>query len=182
MTDEYHELLDLVDGEDKVVGTMLRGKVAEANYRLDGKYVRFVNGFVVNKDGLVWAQIRSLRKFIAPGGLDYSVAEHVFAGEAYDQAIIRGFQEELGWQIDPAKLLNLGVLPPTESKPVFDRFYALLDYAGPDPILNTDEFTSGEWMDIPAVRQQLATSSSPQKGSLAPALDLLERALKERAQ
>ncbi|HSW79592.1 MAG TPA: NUDIX domain-containing protein [Candidatus Saccharimonadales bacterium] len=172
--DENLEVLDLVNDQDEKIGTILRGEVVKVNYRMPGKYVRFVNGFVVNKAGQIFIQTRSPHKFIAPNGFDYSVAEHVFAGETYDAAIIRGFEEELGWQIDPKQLADLGKLPPTPEKPVFDRVYALINYEGPDPTLNTDEFTSAEWLSIEEIQEMLTAAKITQKASLIPALALLE--------
>lgn len=177
INDEYHELLDLVNDRDEVIGTILRGQMVKANYRMDGKHVRFVNGFVVNTKGLVWVQTRSHKKSIAPGGLDFSVAEHVLSGETYEQAIVRGFHEELGWQIGSSQLTHLGVLPPAADRPVFDSVFALLNYSGDDPVLNTDEFVSGEWLNIDEIRRQFASRTAPQKSSLLPAIELLEKIL-----
>jgi isopentenyldiphosphate isomerase len=180
MNDEYFEVLDLVNSQDEVVGTTLRGEMAETSYYRSGRYVRFANAFVVNKMGLVWVQTRNLHKFIAPGGLDYSVAEHVLSGETYEQAVIRGFDEELGWDIDQSKLHSLGKLPPTKEKPVFDMVYALFDYSGEKPKLNHDEFATAEWLSIAGLKGRLAASDIAQKTSLVPAFSLLQDALHKR--
>jgi isopentenyldiphosphate isomerase len=181
MQDEYHEVLDLVNANDEVVGTILRGEMTKTQYRKFGRYVRFVNGFVVNKSDRVWTQTRSLKKFIAPGGMDFSVAEHVLSGESYDDAIVRGFHEELGWKVAIANLTALGILRPANNKPVFDKIYALFDYAGPDPTLNRDEFVTGEWLAIDQVKKRLEDATGPQKKSLLPAIEMLVKAIESRS-
>jgi isopentenyldiphosphate isomerase len=134
-----------------------------------------VNAFVVNKAGLLLVPTRSLKKKVAPGGMDYSAAEHVLSGESYDDAMVRGFNEEIGLQVNPSMFTLLGVLPPTATKPFFDAVYVLLDYAGKDPVLNRDEFVSSEWLTIDEIKRRITTATTPQKVSLLPALELLTR-------
>ena len=58
-------------------------------------FLRAAEAFIQNREGKLWIPTRKLHKRIAPGGLDYSMGEHVKAGEDYLQVVIGGFQEEL---------------------------------------------------------------------------------------
>jgi len=174
---ERQEVLDLVDSNDAIIGTIKRGEMMEYKYKHPKGHVRFVSAFIVNKDGNIWTQIRSMHKFIAPGGLDYSVGEHVLSGETYQVAMLRGFKEEVGMTVHEDRLTFLGALPPTEEKPVFDAVYALMNYDGPEPPLNKEEFSSSRWLTIPEMREILRIH--PSKTSLLPALDLLEQHIEE---
>lgn len=169
--DENEEVLDLVDSNNIPIRTIIRGEMAKMKYKHPEGYVRFVNAFLVNEKGKIWTPIRGLHKSIAPGGHDFSVAEHVLAGETSDTAVVRAFSEEAGIDVDYATLVHLGTLSPTESKPSFDEIYALYNYRGRDPEYSKDEFTAGGWLDKDDFKRVL--KEKPSKSSLLAALDLL---------
>jgi isopentenyldiphosphate isomerase len=169
--DESEEVLDLVDGNDVLIGTIARGEMAKMKYKHPEGYVRFVNAFLINNKGEIWVPIRGLHKLIAPGGHDFSVAEHVLAGETSEVAVARAFLEEAGLEVDYTTLVHLGTLHPTESKPSFDEVYALYGYNGEDPQYSKDEFIAGSWLDRDDFKKILR--EKPSKSSLPVALDLL---------
>lgn len=112
---ENDELLDLVDIDDIVVGTVRREDMVKVGYKSTQGYVRFAEAFLLNGKGEIWVPIRGMHKAIAPGGCDFSVAEHVLSGESYEQAIERAFLEEAGMKVDYAALIPIGKLSPTDS-------------------------------------------------------------------
>lgn len=57
------------------------------------------NIFCFNHNGQLLIQRRQLDKDVCPDAWDLSVAEHLQPGESYQQAAIRGLQEELGIQV-----------------------------------------------------------------------------------
>lgn len=171
MQSEKEEILDLVDINDTIIGTVLRGDMTAVNYNHPKGYVRFVNAFLINKEHKIWSPTRAMRKFIAPGGKDYSVAEHVLAGETYDDAVIRGFVEEANLHVTAGNLELLGMMPPTKEKPVFDAVFALYDYDDNNPDYSKEEFSSSEWLTLDELQKIL--TAHPSKASLLPALQLL---------
>jgi isopentenyl-diphosphate delta-isomerase len=177
---ENDEVLDLVNADNLPIGTIIRKDIAKIDYKHPKGYVRFVGAFLVNTEGKIWVPIRGMHKSIAPGGCDYSVAEHVLAGETNDQAIIRAFAEEANIEANLSSLVFLGSLPPTDEKPVFDEIYALYDYDNGDPDFSKEEFSSGEWLTPDELQTRLITT--PSKSSLLPAIHLLLQNLRERAQ
>lgn len=168
---EEEEVLDLVDEKNVPIRTITRAEMAKVKYNHPEGYVRFVNAFLINDKGEIWVPIRALHKSIAPGGHDFSVAEHVLTGEESDVAVIRAFSEEAGLDIDHTALVHLGTLPPTEAKPSFDEVYAFYGYNGEDPKYSKVEFSTGGWLDRDDLRKIL--KEKPSKSSLPAALDLL---------
>ena len=177
--DENDELLDLVNAHDVVVGTIRRGDMVKLDYKSNQGFVRFAVAFILNSQGQVWVPIRGMHKTIAPGGCDFSVAEHVLAGETYEQAIERAFFEEAGMTINSQDLELLGKLPPTKAVPIYEVIYTYTMRGNESPKYSLEEFTSASWMPIDAFEKQL-TSGPPTKSSLLPAFKLLQYSLSGR--
>lgn len=78
MADQDEELFALVDEHDRAVGTATR---AECHAR--GLLHRAVYCWVMDTEGRILLQQRSLKKRIGPGLWDLSVAEHLQPGESY---------------------------------------------------------------------------------------------------
>jgi isopentenyldiphosphate isomerase len=100
--DKDDELLDLVDDDDHVTGTVRRGDCHGSPWLQH----RAVHVFVLSSQGDYFLQKRSRAKRIAPGRWDTSVGGHVCAGETYEQAAAKELQEELGVRLaDPSALV-----------------------------------------------------------------------------
>lgn len=171
--DENNEILDLTDANDVVVGKMRRGDMANLGYRTHKGFVRFAVAFIINKQSEIWVPTRGLHKVIAPGGCDFSVAEHVLSGESYGEAIERAFSEEAGMVINAKDLSFLGKLGPSGSKPSHEAVFAYLARGRDTPTFSQEEFTSAEWMSMDAFKK-LLVSGPATKTALLPALRLLE--------
>jgi isopentenyl-diphosphate delta-isomerase len=85
------QLLDAVDAQDQVIGTIRRGEVFQqhANFRV-------VHAFVFNPDQGLLLQHLAPHKPRHPLLWGSSVAGYVDSGESYDAAIGRKVREELG--------------------------------------------------------------------------------------
>jgi len=97
------EIFDVVDENDIPTGTATRAEVHSKNL-----HHRAVHVFVLNKNGDLWLQKRSLRKDKNPGVWDSSVSGHLDAGEDYLEAAVRELGEEIG--IDDAAADDLELL------------------------------------------------------------------------
>ena len=94
------ELLDLVDADNAVVGTVPRSRAhGEPALRH-----RAVHVLVYDRHGALLLQKRSPRKDVQPGKWDASVGGHPAAGEDYAAAAVRETGEELGLTIAAADL------------------------------------------------------------------------------
>ncbi|MER8187325.1 NUDIX domain-containing protein [Kitasatospora sp. NPDC094015] len=91
MTNPADELLDVVDEQDRVVGTAPRGEV----YRR-GLTHRSVFILVRDAQGRIFTHRRTDRKLFAPGAYDCFVGGVVGSGEGYAEAAVREAEEELG--------------------------------------------------------------------------------------
>lgn len=89
---EVVEMLPLVDEEGNVVGKATR---AECHSPLKLLHP-VVHLHIVNTDGAILLQKRSLNKVIQPGKWDTAVGGHVDAGEDIATALVREAGEELG--------------------------------------------------------------------------------------
>ena len=92
MADDQGEMLDLVDENDRVVGTVRRGAV----HGNPGLRHRAVHVFVRSRGGEIFLQKRAAGKLVAPGKWDTSVGGHLAAGQSYEEAARREMEEELG--------------------------------------------------------------------------------------
>lgn len=142
MDDEF-ELLDLVDENDKVIGSIERTNVKKL-FNVSGKYVRYAECFIQNSEGKLWVPRRQANKRIAPSGLDFSASEHVQAGEDYLTAITRGLEEELNLKVKASDLKHVGRLTPIHGRPFFCDIYLLEQNEVPS--YNKLDFSGYKWL------------------------------------
>ncbi len=173
--DEPDEVLDLVDGRDEKIGTIIREDVMKLVAGAPG-FVRAANAFIINAQGELWVPRRTAQKKIAPNGLDFSIGEHVQTGETYELAIVRGFAEELGLSITNADMAYVGKVTPAQSGVPY--FAALFLYRADDvPPYKQDDFASYDWL-TPAELQAKLLAGEPAKKDLGPSIELLQSYIK----
>lgn len=139
MTDE---ILDLVDGNDEVIGRINRvdyGKLLEKNIG----YIRASELFILNDEGKLWIPVRTATKKIAPNGYDYSAAGHVEAGDLYIDTIIRETEEEINVVITPDQLEFVAKMKSDDTR-YFRSIY--LYRSSETPEFNLDDFVTAEWL------------------------------------
>lgn len=164
------ELLDLVDKNDKPIGTILRSQKA-AKLKVGHEFLRASEIFILNKNGHFWIPRRSANKRIAPGGLDYSASGHVSAGESYEKAVLREIEEELNLKIDSKSLNLLHKFPPTGDETLF--FRAVYVYkTGEVPNYNPEDFSGYEWLTPKELLKRLE-NGEPAKRSLKETIEWL---------
>jgi isopentenyl-diphosphate delta-isomerase len=103
-----HELLDLVDEHDNLLGiTMDKAEVHDREL-----LHRDVHVFV--SDGTaMFQQQRSFNKALMPGQWDISVGGHVAHRQTYIEAALRETAEEIGREYTPERLIPIGRLATT---------------------------------------------------------------------
>jgi isopentenyldiphosphate isomerase len=70
--------------------------VPRSRVHREGLWHRAANVFLFRTDGCLLLQRRQADKDVWPGAWDLSAAEHLKPGETYEEAALRGLQEELG--------------------------------------------------------------------------------------
>ncbi len=133
-----HELLSVVDEQDRVVEQRARGEIHKLGLRH-----RAVHVLIFDLDSRIFLQQRSRYKDVNPGLWDSSAAGHVDAGETYDQCVVRELKEELGVVLDkpPRQLFKLPPMARTGME--FCQVYRL-DHCGPFE-LNREEISQARW-------------------------------------
>lgn len=162
-----NDTLDLVDKYDQVIGTINQ---AEARDLLETKagFIRGTVAFIQNNKGKIWTPRRTANKRIAPNGLDFSVAEHVQSGETYQQAIVRGFKEELFLDIQENQIKYLGKLEPIPHIPYF--FTGVFLYNADEVAeYNQADFVGYEWLTPKEIIDRI-DKGEPSKNALKTAL------------
>ncbi|HEU4635892.1 MAG TPA: NUDIX domain-containing protein [Edaphobacter sp.] len=120
-------LVDVVDGSDRVVGTLLRRKLLPS-----GANFRVVHIFVFNdrRELLLQCIAQGLRNSAMWGS---SVAGYLQAGESYDQAAARKLENELGLRI-PLKRIGKSSMLDGSSLKFIGLYEAVYDGpVSPDP-------------------------------------------------
>jgi isopentenyl-diphosphate delta-isomerase len=160
------ELLDLVNKNDEIVGTIWRSESHKLSEE-DLGYIRAVDLFIQNDKGELWVPKRTAYKKIAPNGLDYSAGGHVSSGETYDEAMVKEVSEELNLQLSHDELEVLGVMGPGDNRYI-RKIYRY--HTNETPQYNPDDFVSAEWMTIESLKGILK-SGVPAKESILPTLE-----------
>lgn len=162
------ELLDLVDRDDHVIGTINR-----MDYRqlFSGKigYIRAADMFILNSKGQIYTPIRTSDKTIAPNGLDYSVGGHVGSGENYLSTIIREAKEELNLNISGEEIEQIAKTISDELRYIRCIYLMRSDKT---PRLNPKDFVSAEWLDPLDVINKI-DSGYPAKSNLRETIVIL---------
>lgn len=154
-----NELLDLVDDKDTPVGTISRGKF-ETSYK--GPYfIRGSAALIVNGYDQIWVPERISKKS-APSTWDYSVAEHVGAGETYKEAIVRGFKEEVGLKVDGSLIRSFAKLSPTSTSPWFTSVF--IYKTDKSPVNYKHEFSAARWMTLAELKGHIKQGQSVRSG------------------
>ena len=151
---DYDEILDLVDENDHVIGTVTR---EQANNLLSGDivgYVRTSDMFLVNDKGEFWVPRRTAHKRLFPNGLDFSVGGHVEAGEEYLTTMLRETEEEINLKLKPEDLILVDIQRVDKNR-YFNALYIHKTNKAPD--YNTDDFQSAEWLNPQALVEKLDT-------------------------
>lgn len=166
MPSDDHEILEIVDRDDQVVGTATR---AEIHAR--GLMHRAVHLFVFNTRGEIYVQRRSATKDRHPSKLDSSAAGHVDPGETYEETAVRELDEELGIRDAVEEILSVTARPETDNEHV--KLYRVFTTSAPRP--NPAEIQWGGFMS----RDKLAALIDRTPEDFVPAFLLLWEEFKE---
>ncbi len=165
---EEQELLDVVDTDDQVIGTLQRKDMMNL-VNTPGHYLRVIELFLQRSNGDIYLPRRSTEKKLFPGSLDHSAAGHMLQGESYEDALIRETREELGIDITPGEYTFIKKFIPTSDLFYFRNFYLLR--TDEEPTLSS-EHTEAIWLP-PDELQVFVANDVPAKHTLYEDINVL---------
>jgi isopentenyldiphosphate isomerase len=163
---DYEEILDLVDANDQVITTVVRGEYYKDPSSYDG-YVRASSLLIRNDKGQLWIPRRTADRTVAPNALDYSCGGHVSSGETYLDGLIHEAAEELRMNLVPEDVQLLKLFTPTPGDPYFMALYLCDSNDTPD--YNPEDFQEYTWLSPRALIARLQ-KGEPAKRSLLPTI------------
>jgi isopentenyl-diphosphate delta-isomerase type 1 len=141
---------DVVDENDRVIGSAPRSEVHARNLRH-----RAVHILLVNTRGELFVQKRSATKDTFPRCYDSSASGHVNSREEYDACARREIQEELGLVVSQAQLRNHFKIEACEDTGwEFVWVYSVVTDQRPE--INLAELESGEFWTPGHTRSMVA--------------------------
>jgi isopentenyl-diphosphate delta-isomerase len=141
------ELLDRVDEQDRVIGTVRKGDTER-----DPSLIHREVAILIHRDGgreLLW-QLRSAAKSVMPLTWDFACAGHVEAGDEPLASAHRELLEELGFDTELELLERRLVRQPWET--YFVSVFAGAMPAGTQPRLDPDEVAAVAWCEVAELR------------------------------
>ena len=169
-TTSNEELLDIVDKDDVVIGQMTYDMFYNFGMQ-KGLLIRGSTAFIRNKEGKLWIPRRLKTKRLKPNALDFSVAEHVSAGEDYLTAVIRGFHEELDMVVKPKDLKPIGKIVPTSGMSFFTQGFILNSETSPN--YNKGDFYEYFWLSPDELIEKVKSGDAA-KDAIVPMLLLIK--------
>lgn len=163
------EILDVVDGFDRVIGTMNR-KDYDKWVQTKTGFIRAANMFVMNDEGKLWTPVRTANKTIAPNGYDFGAAGHVESGEDYLGTIIRETEEEINLTITEDDIEFVAKFKYLNTRYICELY---LLRTNKTPEFNPDDFVSAEWLTPDELAANIR-AGHPTKKDIVSAVDVLQ--------
>jgi 8-oxo-dGTP pyrophosphatase MutT (NUDIX family) len=141
------ELVDVVDDDGEIVGTVTRREMRAR--RLPHRVVYVL---VFDRGGRLFVHRRTTTKDVYPGWADVAVGGVVAAGEAFDAAAAREAAEELGVEVAPEPLFPFRF---ADADTIVHGMVYRATHDGPFA-LQASEIVSGEFVPLDAVDARAA--------------------------
>lgn len=142
-----HELFDVCDEQDRVIGQAPRGEV-----HARGLLHRAVHVFVFNSRGELLLHRRSTQKDEYPLRITSSASGHLAVGEDYATAAVRELEEELGL-VAP---LEFAAKFPAGAETANEHTQLFIAHTDATPVPDPDEIAALEWVTPDEVGQRIA--------------------------
>ena len=143
------ELLDLVDKDDNVIGSVWKSK-AHSDSKLIHREIAFV---VFNNMNQVLLQQRSASKTNDPLSWKLTVAGHVGAGEKPQDAALRELKEELGFTTKPIFYNKIYISQQKFNESRFFYIYYSVVKNSPKIIVDRTEVADTKWVEIGKLKE-----------------------------
>ena len=137
--DPAYELVDVIDDDGRVIGTVTRAEMRQRRLRHRCVYL-----LVFNRRGELFIHLRTATKDVFPAHWDVAVGGVLAAGESFDAGAVREAGEELGVELVPEPLFPFRYAD--ERSPVDGMVYRAV-HDGPFS-LQAEEVVRGEFVTV----------------------------------
>lgn len=146
------EKVILVNEKDEQIGLMEKIEAHEK-----ALLHRAFSVFILNDKGELMLQQRALHKYHSPGLWTNTCCSHQRDGESNIAAGKRRLQEEMGFVAELAEAVSFIYKAPFDNGLTEHEYdHVLLGTYNDDPIINPDEVADWKWMDVQAVKDDIA--------------------------
>ncbi|WP_046745850.1 isopentenyl-diphosphate Delta-isomerase [Kordia zhangzhouensis] len=147
----------LVNENDEQIGVMEKIEAHEK-----ALLHRAFSVFILNNKGELMLQQRALHKYHSPGLWTNTCCSHQREGESNIAAGKRRLQEEMGFVTELAEAVSFIYKAPFDNGLTEHEYdHVMIGNYNDAPIINPDEVADWKWMDVKAVKDDIA--SHPEK-------------------
>lgn len=168
------ELVDVVDGDDRVVGTVTRREMRQRRLCHRAVFIAVLSSPTVEGRCQLLVHRRAAHKDIWPDRWDIAVGGVVCSGEQYDGAAVRELAEEIGIAGVDLEVLGRGGYADADVD-LIGRCYAI-EHDGPFSF-DDGEVVESRWVDRAALDDMRRAGTSFVPDSIALVLPLIESRL-----
>lgn len=142
----------LVNENDEQIGLMEKIEAHEK-----ALLHRAFSVFILNDKGELMLQQRALHKYHSPGLWTNTCCSHQRDGESNITAGKRRLQEEMGFVTELAETVSFIYKAPFDNGLTEHEFdHVMTGTYNDEPVINPDEVASWKWMDVQAVKDDIA--------------------------
>lgn len=151
------ELLFVVDENDNPLSPLPRDYVHKNKV-----WHRTTGIWIMNTNGQILGQKRSLKKDIRPGYWEAFFGGHVLAGQSYMETAVSEVREELGINVDIKQLVPYKIFKSYTSDTDFHQVFGLVIEESSQFNLEEEEIDEVAWKNIEKIRNILLIQNDPQ--------------------
>lgn len=144
----------LVNENDEQIGVMEKIEAHEK-----ALLHRAFSVFILNDEGELMLQQRALHKYHSPGLWTNTCCSHQREGESNISAGKRRLQEEMGFVTELAEAVSFIYKAPFDNGLTEHEYdHVMLGTYNDEPVINPEEVASWKWMDVQAVKDDIAAN------------------------
>jgi isopentenyl-diphosphate delta-isomerase len=144
----------LVNENDEQIGLMEKIEAHEK-----ALLHRAFSVFILNEKGELMLQQRALHKYHSPGLWTNTCCSHQRNGESNIVAGKRRLQEEMGFVTELAEAVSFIYKAPFDNGLTEHEYdHVMIGTYNDEPIINLDEVAAWKWMDVQAVKDDIAVN------------------------
>lgn len=145
------EIFPVVDTDGNVIGRATRGECHSGSMLLHP----VVHLHVIDHNGRVFLQRRSMNKDIQPGRWDTAVGGHIDWGETVSDALYRECREELGIVPDGALKLATYIFESDRERELINAFGIVVDADAFNPVVDPVEIDEARFWSIDEINNSI---------------------------